>query len=193
MKLLAFTVVVSGFDSLIVLVSFIVLAIIGHILTKKAEKAGKRSRARIISYKVAKELSALKHKSQQPLTEETLKKKEEIEEDLGEEIEERHLVSLVAREHLDTELDEHHLLTEVESHHLRLDIPDLQERRRRASHDPLAFARRFPPAVQMVLFHELLSRRSSSHTPFCLHPAPARLTSNKGRRKEGGKEYGADE
>jgi len=183
MKLLAFTVVVSGFDSLIVLVSFIVLAIIGHILTKKAEKAGKRSRARIISYKVAKELSALKHKSQQPLTEETLKKKEETEEDLGEEIEERHLVSLVAREHLDTELDEHHLLTEVESHHLCLDIPDLQERERRTSHDPLAFTRRFPPTVQMVLSHELLSRRGSLHTPFCLHPAPTRLTSIRGRKE----------
>jgi len=193
MSLLAFTVVVAdGLGSLIVLVSFIVLSIIGHILTKKAEKGEKRSRARIISYKMAKELSTLKHKKQQPLTEEP-PKKEEAEEDLGEEIERRHLVSTVAREHLDTELDEHHLLTEVESHHLQLDIPDLQERRRRASHDPLAFARRFSPTVQMVLFHELLSRRGSPHTPFCLHPAPTRLTSNRGRRKEGGREYGADE
>jgi len=190
MSVLAFTVVVSSFESLMVLVSFIVLSIIGHILTKKAEKAGKRSRARIVSYKVAKELSSLKQKRQQPSAEEPEEKEEP--EDLGEEIERRHLVSIVTRRHLDTELAEHHLLTEVDSHHLCLDIPDLQESERRTSHDPLAFTRRFPPAVQMVLFHELLSRRGSLHTPFCLHPAPRRLTSIKGR-KEGGKEHGADE
>jgi len=191
MSVLAFTVVVAdAVESLVALALFIVFSIIGHMLSKRSEKEERRSRARIISYKVAKGLSALKRGKQQPLTEEP-QEKEEAEEDLGEEIERRHLVSAVAREHLDTELGKHHLLTEVESHHLRLDIPDIEERRRKGGGDPLSFVRRFPPAVQMVLFHELLSQHHFSHIPFCLHPSSEELTSNKGMK--GGEEYGADE
>jgi len=191
MSLVAFTVVVAnGLESLIVLVSFIILSIIGHILTKKSEKAERRSRARIVTYRLVRELLALKEKEQAP--EEKPSKQEETETDAVETIEKRDFVSTVAQEHLESELDKRHLLTEVESHHLRLDIPDIEEGRRRGGGDPFSFVRRFPPAVQMVLFHELLSQHHFSHVPFCLHPSSEELTSNKGRRK-GGEEHGVDE
>jgi len=191
MSVLAFTVVVAdAVESLVALMLFFVLSIIGHMLSKRSEKAGRRSRARIVSYRVVRESLAAKRKEQHPPKGKS-PKQEEPETDVGEAIEKRDFVSTVAQEHLDSELDKHHLLTEVESHHLRLDIPDIEERRRRASGAPLSFVRRFPPAVQMVLFHELLSQQHFSHIPFCLHPSSEELTSNKGRK--GGEEYGADE
>jgi len=142
---------------LIVMASFIILSIIGQIISRKAEK--KRA-ARIVTL----HMMPRREEEEEPQREEPEQEKKEA-----------------------FPLERHHLETELSHEHLKVRLgepPGAAEQERTVHHDPLAFLNRFPPLLRMVVFHELLMRQGQQARPFFLHRPRARLPFPKREGKE---------